>query len=106
MIYLKADLLSIFLYTEEEMYYHDCVHCAVPSCIICFFFLEDCNGKDEWLNIIFKKVHNNFSPTFTVCVTCLRAGCFVNLSQCNSGFAKRLLLKELETTLNLKAACK
>lgn len=54
-----------------------------------FILLKDGCGRNEWLKFIFNKVYNNFSLTFTV-----RAGCFVNMSQFNSGFAKRLLLKD------------
>lgn len=39
------------------------------------------------------EVHDDVNLTLTLCVALFRVDCFVNLSQCKPGFAKRLLLK-------------
>lgn len=68
-----------------------CTLCCSWLCFICFILLKVGRGRNECPKFIF---YNHFGLTFTVCVTCFRACCFVNLSKCNSSFAKRLLLKD------------
>lgn len=62
---------------------------------------KDPNVRNKHLKLIFNNIPDRFRLTFTVCAAHFSVDCFVNLSQCNAGFAKRLSLNdEAEPTIS------
>ncbi|XP_051534233.1 Krueppel-like factor 8 isoform X2 [Myxocyprinus asiaticus] len=73
-------------------------HCAIPGCRISSATLhalpKDPSIRNEWLKFLYKEVPARFSSNLLVCSAHFIPGCFVNRSQFNAGFAKRLVLKD------------
>lgn len=72
---------------------------------------KDPNVSNKHLKFIFNNIPDYFSLTFTVYAAHFSVDCFVSLSQCNAGCAKRLSLKDeaeptiLHSTANLNKHC-
>jgi len=57
--------------------------------------------ETSYLKLIFNNIPDRLRLTFTVCAAHFSVDCFVNLSQCNAGFAKKLSLNdEAEPTIS------
>lgn len=50
--------------------------------------------RDQWLQFIFYRIPQNFSPYLLVCSAHFTADSFTNLAQYNAGFAKKLRTKD------------
>lgn len=72
--------------------------CAIPGCRIEPVSLhslpKDPSIRNEWLKFLCTDVPDRYSPTLTICSAHFSPDSFVNLSQCNAGYASQLLLKE------------
>lgn len=72
--------------------------CAIPGCRIepasLHSLPKDPNIRNEWLKFLLTDIPDRYSPTLTICSAHFSPDSFVNLSQFNAGYARKLLLNE------------